>query len=482
MTMYLLKLNIALIVLFGFYKLMFSGDTFFSWRRATLIGMYLVAMLVPGLNCSYWINKSVGMVSVANEYAAIVLPAVTITQGSGGAMNWETTAMVIYNMVVCLLLLRFLWQLASIVRLKTQCKTADINGTKVYLLGSNEGPFSFFNWIFINPTKHSKQEIDEIMTHELAHCRQRHSVDILFTELFAIAFWVNPFVWLLKREVRLNLEYLADNNVLANGTDSKEYQYHLLGLAYRKNVATISNNFNVLPLKKRIKMMNKKRTKGIAKAKYALYIPLAAMLLVVSNIETVARDIANVAKAIPTVKASVKQEKMVDLSSGNKATTVQESPKNVQPTEAIESTSNKVEALADSKNAEMATQEVGSTTEVANGEPTEQKPKKTPKKVYTVVEEMPTFNGNLNQWLAENMKYPSEAVKNKEQGHVVVQFIISEEGEVMEPKIIRSVSPSLDKEALRVVSSMPKWNPGKANGKPVSVRYMLPVSFKLNGK
>lgn len=397
-------------------------------------------------------------------------------------MNWETTAMVIYNMVVCLLLLRFLWQLASIVRLKTQCKTADINGTKVYLLESNEGPFSFFNWIFINPTKHSKQEIDEIMTHELAHCRQRHSVDILFTELFAIAFWVNPFVWLLKREVRLNLEYLADNNVLANGTDSKEYQYHLLGLAYRKNVATISNNFNVLPLKKRIKMMNKKRTKKIAKAKYALYIPLAAMLLVVSNIETVARDIANVAKTIPTVKASVKQEKMVDLSSGNKATTVQESPKNVQPTEAIESTGNKVEALADSKNAEMAAQEAENTTGVANEEPTEQKPKKAPKKVFTVVEEMPTFNGNLNQWLAENMKYPSEAVKNKEQGRVIVQFIVSKEGEVMEPKIIRSVSPLLDKEALRVVSSMPKWNPGKANGKPVAVRYMLPVSFKLNGK
>ena len=138
--------------------------------------------------------------------------------------------------------------------------------------------------------------------------------------------------------------------------------------------------------------------------------------------------------------------------------------------------------MADSKNAEMAAQEAENTTGVANEEPTEQKPKKAPKKVSTVVEEMPTFNGNLNQWLAENMKYPSEAVKNKEQGHVVVQFIISEEGEVMEPKIIRSVSPSLDKEALRVVSSMPKWNPGKANGKPVAVRYMLPVSFKLNGK
>lgn len=479
MTMYLLKLNLALIVLFGFYKLMFSGDTFFALRRATLIGMYLVAMLVPGLNCSYWINKSVGMVSMANEYAAIVLPAVTVTPGGGGAIGWETTAMTIYTMVACLLLLRFFWQLVSIVRLRNKCRTTDINGTKVYLLESDEGPFSFFNWIFINPTKHNRQETDEIMTHELAHCRQLHSIDVLFTELFAIVFWANPFVWLLKREVRLNLEYLADNNVLAGGTDSKKYQYHLLGLAYRKNVATISNNFNVLPLKKRIKMMNKKRTKRIAKVKYALYIPLAAALLVVSNIETVARDIANVAKAMPMAKESVKQEKMVDLSFGNKATVAVESRKNVQSTEAIERKDNKMEVQVDNRNSEMSAQKVEETTEVANEESAEKGPKKSPKKVYDYIEDMPTFNGNLNQWLLLNMKYPVEAMNKKEQGKVIVQFIVSENGEVSEPKIIRSVSPALDKEACRVVLAMPKWNPGKLKGKPVAVRYMLPISFRL---
>ncbi len=479
MTMYLLKLNLALIVLFGFYKLMFSGDTFFALRRATLIGMYLVTMLVPGLNCSYWMNKSVGMVSMANEYAAIVLPAVTITPGGGGAIGWETTAMTIYTMVACLLLLRFFWQLVSIVRLRNKCRTTDINGTKVYLLESDEGPFSFFNWIFINPTKHNRQETNEIMTHELAHCRQLHSVDILFTELFAIVFWANPFVWLLKREVRLNLEYLADNNVLAGGTDSKKYQYHLLGLAYRKNVATISNNFNVLPLKKRIKMMNKKRTKRIAKVKYALYIPLAAALLVVSNIETVARDIANVAKAMPMAKASVKQEKMVDLSFSNKATVAVESRKNVQSTEAIERKDNKMEVQVDNRNSEMSAQKVEETTEVANEESAEKGPKKSPKKVYEYIENMPTFNGNLNQWLLQNMKYPVEAINKKEQGKVIVQFIVSENGEVSEPKIIRSVSPALDKEACRIVLAMPKWNPGKLKGKPVAVRYMLPISFRL---
>lgn len=478
MTMYLLKLNLALIVLFGFYKLMFSGDTFFSLRRATLIGMYLVAMLVPGLNCSYWINKSVGMVSMANEYAAIVLPAVTVTPGDGGAIGWETTAMTIYTMVACLFLLRFFWQLVSIVRLRNKCRTTDINGTKVYLLESNEGPFSFFNWIFINLTKHNRQETDEIMTHELAHCRQLHSVDILFTELFAIVFWANPFVWLLKREVRLNLEYLADNNVLAGGTDSKKYQYHLLGLAYRKNVATISNNFNVLPLKKRIEMMNKERTKQIAKAKYALYIPLIATLLIVSNIETVARNIANVAKTIGN--KNVEQKKIANLASGKKVTKRQKNQKRVQHTGQTACTNKKTEIQTTNNREEMVAKKVENTAEIATNNPTQEQTKRTPKKIYDVIDNMPTFNGNINQWLALNLNYPIEAVEKKQQGKVILEFVVSEYGEILEPKVIRSVSPILDKEAIRTILAMPKWNPGKLNGKPVAVRYMLPITFKLN--
>lgn len=226
-------------------------------------------------------------------------------------------------------------------------------------------------------------------------------------------------------------------------------------------------------------MMNKKRTKRIAKVKYALYIPLAAALLVVSNIETVARDIANVAKAMPMAKASVKQEKMVDLSFSNKATVAVESRKNVQSTEAIERKDNKMEVRADNRNSEMSAQKVEETTEVANEESAEKGPKKSPKKVYDYIEDMPTFNGNLNQWLLQNMKYPVEAMNKKEQGKVIVQFIVSENGEVSEPKIIRSVSPALDKEACRIVLAMPKWNPGKLKGKPVAVRYMLPITFRL---
>ena len=415
--MYFLKLNISLILLFCFYKLMFSSDTFFSWRRATLIGMYFIAMLIPGFDCSDWVNNHPGMASMASDYASIILPAVSVTSEKGAVVDWEIVALAIYCMVVSVLLLCFSWQLVSIIRLRNKCQIGYVNGTEVYLLEGNENPFSFFRWIFLNPEKHNRRELDEILMHEQAHCRQLHSIDVLFAELFVVFFWINPFVWLLKREVRLNLEYLADSNVLASGKDSKEYQYHLLGLTYRKNVATISNNFNVLPLKKRIKMMNKKKTKGLVKMKYALYIPLVAMLLVVSNIEMVARSLTEVKNNIATVKTSVEQQR-------NKK-------------------------------------------QQQSGE------------VYTVTEIMPTFRENVNLWLSKKVKYPAAAVKKKEEGRVIIKFIISPTGEVQKPQIIRSVSPSLDKEALRVISSMPKWNPGKQNGKPVAVYYTLPISFKL---
>lgn len=412
MIMYLLKLNIVLILLFIFYKLMFTGDTFFSWRRATLIGMYFVAMLVPGMDFSAWLSNSEGMTSIANEYATVVLPVVSISSEGRGALGWEGIALIVYSVVVCVLLLRFLWQLISIILLKNNSQTAYIHDTEVYVLTNDEGPFSFFNWIFINPERHKSDEVEEIMMHELTHCQQLHSIDIIFAELFCVVFWFNPFVWLLKREVRLNLEYLADNSVLANGKDNKEYQYHLLGLTYRKNVATITNNFNVLPIKKRIKMMNKKETKGILKAKYMLYIPLVAMLLAVSNIETIARNVAK-------VTASVEIQR---------------------------------------------------------------KPKKAPERVYTVAEVMPTFKGNLYQWLSENLRYPKDAVSRKEQGRVMVCFIVTDKGEVIKPEIVRSVTPSLDKEALRVVSKMPAWNPGRNGNKNVATKYMLPIIFSLGSK
>ncbi|WP_418327431.1 M56 family metallopeptidase, partial [Segatella hominis] len=103
------------------------------------------------------------------------------------------------------------------------------------------------------PSTLEGRQLHEVMVHECTHVSGHHSLDTLFSELFSIACWFNPFVWLMKQEVRMNLEYLADESVLSDGNARKSYQYHLLGLAYRQpNESTkIANNFNLLPLKKR---------------------------------------------------------------------------------------------------------------------------------------------------------------------------------------------------------------------------------------
>ena len=99
--------------------------------------------------------------------------------------------------------------------------------------------------------------------------------------------------------------------------------------------------------------------------------------------------------------------------------------------------------------------------------------------VFQVVEDMPTFPGDINKWLGKNVKYPVIAQENNIQGRVTVQFVIEKDGSITDVKVLRGVDPSLDKEAVRVVKSMPKWKPGKQRGKPVRVSYTVPINFRL---
>ena len=417
-------------LLYGFYRLTVSRDTFFGLRRLTLWLIYAVALMVPALNLEYWVRDTPTMESMANVYADTFYPVVVVKAQASG-ITWMDMLLGIYWVGVAVLSLRLVWQLFSIIRLAVISRKQEVEGITVHLLRGEGSPFSFFRWVFMYPSTMEGKQLHEVMVHECTHVSGLHSLDTLFSELFSIACWFNPFAWLMKQEVRMNLEYLADESVLSDGNARKSYQYHLLGLAYRQsNESTkIANNFNLLPLKKRIKMMNKRRTSEIGKAKYLLFAPLAGVLLMVSNIESVAREIG---EQIPEV-AEVQQ---------------------------------KAEQAAEEK---VKTKPQTDTT----------KKKKT---WDCMPETMPYFPGGqelLLKYLADNIKYPASAVKAKKQGRVIVTFIVQKDGSVTHAKIAKSIDPELDAEALRIVKGMPKWTPGTQNGKPVSVRYMVPVKFSL---
>ena len=410
MLMYLIKANVVLVVLFGFYQLISAGDTFFKWRRLSLLTIYVLSLLLPTIDLSVLVNETAPLSNILPRMA-YNLPEVTV-QPTHDTFDWQQLAIWLYTGVASALLLRVFWQVVVVCRLAQRSERATLHGTAVCLLTGDYSPFSFFRWIFVNPDDKTPSQVQQILTHEQTHVAQWHSADALLSQLFVAAFWFNPAAWLMRLQVRNNLEYLADRSVINGGTDKKAYQYHLLAVAYRTNVATITNNFNVLPLKKRIKMMNKQTSNPLARFKYLLFVPLAIALLAMNS---------------TAMRANV-QKKVVKTTKVTKKTSATD-------------------------------------------------------KVYEVCEQMPTFPGGdaaLMKYLSENVKYPALAIKAQEQGRVVVSFTVEKDGAISDVKVARSVTPSLDAEAVRVVKAMPKWTPGKQGGQLVRVRYNVPVSFKLN--
>jgi TonB family protein len=534
---YFLKVNVAIALFYAFYRLFFYKDTFFAWRRTALMCFFAVSAAVPLFNIQTWIVQQEPMVAMADLYAAVVLPEITLTPQP--QMDWKQLLVqgigIVYWLVVALLALRFVVQLAGIFRLAWRCPVQEIDGTTVHLLPRAEGPFSFFRWIFVCPGAHSREELNEILTHERTHVCQWHSIDVLAGELACIVCWFNPFAWLMKREIRTNLEYMADEKVLETGHDSRTYQYHLLGLSHHKAAATIYNSFNVLPLKRRITMMNKRRTREIGRTKYLMFLPLAALLMIVSNIEAVARATQKIASE---VIESVKPDETAAVQSQSQGTVTTQSqtaltrPQQGKPekvtykgklTDEAGNPLGDVQIITDRKFQSTTVSTVNTDGEfrvetsseagiifeytgkdgrkLMRGYRADELAKMDPENmvivllpfvainheadpnVFEVVEKMPEFpNGGmpgLMKYLSDNIRYPEAAKVAGIQGRVTVQFVVDKDGSITNVKTLRGVDAELDKEAIRVISAMPKWIPGMQKGKAVKVRYTVPVMFRL---
>lgn len=406
---YIIKVNVVLCLTYILYYLFLRKDTFFVQKRFYFLIGIVFSFIYPliRLNVFDKLFTDEKMLTALNE---VNLQTLYVTNNViVPVLNLRNILVIIIASISILLLIRLLFQCFSVIRLKAVSNNiiSDADTKIIHVNDKNINPFSFFGWIFINKNLHSEYELKEILEHEKIHVRQNHSVDIITIELVCALFWWNPVLWMLRRDMKENLEYIADDRVLLNGTDSKGYQYLLLKQTNRKTAAVV-NNFNVSQLKNRIIMMNKEKTKKRKLMKYLLIIPVLFTLFMF-----------NTTYAVEAPKVAKTQDK--------------------------ESTSSD--------------------------------------QVYEMVEKMPLYPGGINElfkYLAENIKYPEDAVKNKTQGKVVVSFIVSKTGEIKDIHIVRSLSSSCDAEAVRVVQAMPKWEPGEQNGEKVNTKYTLPINFSLN--
>ena len=422
---YLLQVNLGIILFYALYKLVCTRDTLFNSRRLILMLALILPFIIPLIDIREWMETRDSLVMLTNFDYSTTIPEIVV--GTAGTEPGNQVFVIsewiknIYIAGILALSVRLIVQAISLYLIILRTPEKTVNGIRIKCMKDKSGPFSFFNWIFLNPDNVKEEEMSEILTHEMAHVRQKHSIDVIISELVNICCWINPFAWFMKREVRLNLEFLADRKVMDAGFATKSYQYHLLGLTYSHKYG-LSNNFNFSHLKQRIIMMNKKKTNGAGHIKYALFAIPAFALLLAGNISC--------------------------SSEATKTDDVKEKAATEKP-EVVEIPAEK----ADTKD-----------------------------EVFMVVEQMPEFPGGIQElmsFLSKNIKYPASAMAKNVQGRVIVQFVVEKDGTPTEFKVIRSVDPDLDAEALRVMKEMPKWKPGMQRGQVVRVKYTVPVTFRI---
>ena len=499
---YAIKSAICLALLYLPYTLLMRRDTFFSLNRKVLIGIMLLALLLPALDFPIFDNgilsgitgKGRAIIEIGLPQAAVEGAGHHATQPNPVDVNQEWGVLLvqmllliyIIGVVVC-----FVWKLVSLIRLIRFIPSGSIwkeqkDGVTIYCHLGQVSPCSWMNKIVISEDDYNNNP--SVMLHEKAHCRKGHSWDTLLVSLVEVFMWFNPCIWMLDHSLQEVHEYEADDEVLRQGVTSKNYQMLLIEKAISTSSYTFANGFNHSLLKKRITMMMKKKSNRWLSGTKALYMLPMALVAVAAFATPRASETLDV-----VIGSKVNANVLNDQNISGKNVEKQAEVDKITPALTLQE-ANEVELTpAQLVPAEM---EVTSTPDVS------QEPDSA---VFEVVEKMPEFPGGqqaLLTYIATHTKYPAIASEMGVQGNVLVQFVIDKTGKVTRARVYKGVPApvvpdnatesdkqriqkegegayQINTEALRVVESMPAWKPGIQKGEPVNVRFTIPIRFKL---
>lgn len=270
----LFKINLVLVLFAATYYLILRRLTFYVLNRVFLVFGILFSTLYPFIDLTdFFFNQqqlnqeTVAFVPKMNQQVTEWVPFSFITE------YWQWISILFYLGVI-FMAFRLLVQFVSLYKMHEKSAPGSVADYQVRILAEPVSPFSFWQTVYINPSLHKEQELHTILAHEHIHVKQWHSLDIILAELSVVFYWFNPGVWLMKRAVKENLEFITDERILKKGIDKKAYQYSLLDVGALTPSVPIVNNFNLSDLKKRIKMMNVKRSSRLTLGRYLLVLPV----------------------------------------------------------------------------------------------------------------------------------------------------------------------------------------------------------------
>ena len=410
---YVIKSAMALALLYTCIIPLLEKETFHRLNRILILGCLIMSFAIPLVHFTGGTNPTVDMVR-----QTVQLPEVLINGDASeqSIWSWADIMICIYIIGVVAIFFMTVVQTVRLTKQLRQCEhITDNRGNTIVLTDCATSPFCLFHYIVMSRDDYANNR-SYILTHEQEHIRLGHSIDLVVLQAATIIQWFNPFVWLIGKNLKAIHEFEVDEAVLNKGIDATQYQKFLVIKAVGNRLQPFANNLNKESLKRRIIMMNQKRSNRWMMLKALFVIPVATLAV---SVFANTSDMSNMANAVSTTANT--------LSTTNMQT------------------------------------------------------KQSDKKIFRVVEEMPKFKGGdakLMEFLMMNMKYPESAIKAKQQGRAIVGFVVGKDGTVSDVYIEKSTGYDvLDNEAMRVVKSMPAWEPGKQKGKPVNVKYFVPITF-----
>ncbi len=319
MIPYILHVSVLLAIFYIFYWLLLKKETFYRLNRWVLIGGLALSLTLPlvhvppsmSLHASpiaetsneFLPPSSIGDVSglawvkektktseepVPRQELAELYPEQEQTiENSWGAilhnLDWMKIMKWGYWAGVGIFSITFFIQFLVIIFSRINLGFIQDGKFRIYEMSKDTPPFSFLNWIFINPTLYNPEAYDQILEHEKIHVEQAHSIDKLLVEFIIIMNWFNPFAWMLRKAINNNIEFLTDEEMLKKGTEKKSYQMNLLRISVPQHALSITTNYNESFLKERIGMMNSKKSSARSSWKYLMVFPIVFISLMTLN-------------------------------------------------------------------------------------------------------------------------------------------------------------------------------------------------------
>ena len=538
---YDLKVAVLIAAFYFCYRLLMERETMYRLNRIVLLSSILLSLVLPLCVItlhetveieSPLVEASAGMpMQVADQPEQVITELGTISAEESVTPSVEAIVFVIF---IIGLICRLLYIANSYRHLRRMIKDSEQHsledGVTMAVVDLPVAPFSWMRTIVLSRIDYEERN-PSILAHERGHILLHHSWDIVFVEVLTALQWFNPVVWLLRRDLRTIHEYEADASVLSSGSDMNQYIQLLMRKAMGTKACILANGINNSTIKKRINMMLVNKSPRRNSLKLLALLPVVGITLAL-NAETVTDVVYKndePQKQVPvkkgkkdaTIKTNANQGiQVIEVSeAANKEKTSETTVKQeTEPNMAVLILNTKQEGeepllILDDKIATIdqvralprdAVARVATMREKAAIRSYGEKAKHGALIITTVkhqkeidneligqpdvfdkVDEMPQFPGGMPammQYLSSNIRYPEDAKEAGAQGRVIVSFIVEKDGSISNAKVTKPTYSSLDKEALRLVSAMPNFIPGKQNGEAVRVKYSFPVSFRLGSK